>query len=167
MTSAAAPSAAAPVSAPADALTMVLSDPATPRWLRELSRFLSIKSQFVLYGNIRDRVPFPIGDSLYDMRTVHETVVDLLALRGCDHFISVDPVNGVTILVPSDADPDEHVRRSARWLNSVGADIDVVFEPEPMTGRWRAKATFARAVQFAERLVHDREKQLRDHFSTT
>jgi hypothetical protein len=137
-------------------LAALLRDPATPRWVRELSRFLSIKSQFLLYGNIRDRVPFPVGGDVYDMRSVHETVVDVLSMRGYEHFASVDPVNGLTILAPSEVDPDQHVKASASWLNGVAGD-DLSFEQEHMTGRWRAKATFARAVQFSERLVHSRE----------
>jgi len=36
---------------------------ATPRWAKDLLRFLPVKAQFVLSGNIRDYYPFPRGDA--------------------------------------------------------------------------------------------------------
>jgi hypothetical protein len=138
-------------------LDSLLADPATPRWLRELHRFLPIKSQFVLYGNIRDRVPFPLGRDRYDMRTVSESVVDTLALRGYSAFLAADPVNGLTILSPSDADPEAHVKASRELFERIGEDLDVAFARDRHNGRTQAKATFGRSVQFAERLIHNQD----------
>jgi hypothetical protein len=36
---------------------------ASPRWAKDLLRFLPVKSQFILSGNIRDYYPFPRGES--------------------------------------------------------------------------------------------------------
>ena len=33
----------------------------TPRWAKDLLRFLPVKAQFILSGNIRDYYPFPGG----------------------------------------------------------------------------------------------------------
>ena len=36
------------------------TDTATPRWIKDALRFLPLKSQFILAGNIRDRYQFPV-----------------------------------------------------------------------------------------------------------
>ena len=33
------------------------------KWLREIERYLPVKNLFLLYGNIYDKLPFPIQNS--------------------------------------------------------------------------------------------------------
>jgi hypothetical protein len=80
----------------------------TPRWLRDLQRFLPLKSQFVLTGNIRDLqlieaspgqvVPVPFATAL---------ATQLIA-NGYRHLVAYEPTSGFRIApslsAPSDGD---------------------------------------------------------------
>jgi len=138
-------------------LARILGDDVTPRWLRELHSYLAVKSQFVLYGNVRDRVAIPVNPNAYDLRTVTEAIVDTLALRGYQHFCTVDPVHGVTALTPTDvADEEAHLRATILWAEGLGRGLVHEFTREESSGRTRAMAPFPAAVEFAERVAHDR-----------
>ena len=138
-------------------LARILGDDVTPRWLRELHSYLAVKSQFVLYGNVRDRVAIPVDANAYDLRTVTEAIVDTLALRGYQHFFTVDPVHGVTALTPTDvADEEGHLRATILWAEGLGRGLIHEFSREEISGRTRAMAPFPAAVEFAERVAHDR-----------
>ena len=143
---------------PADPLVLMLADPATPRWLRELDQFLPVKSHFVLYGNIRDRYPVALGDGQYYMCTVQEMVVDFLALKGFRHFFAVNPLERISILTPSDADPRQAAAHTAEWVdkNGLAGPTGVRFEADPKGRAWRAAASFPVAVEFTEALAHNR-----------
>lgn len=65
----------------------LLSDAGTPRWLKELDRFLPIKSHFVLHGNIRDHHPFALGEGRYDICSTQDLLVDFLTLKGFEFFL--------------------------------------------------------------------------------
>ncbi len=138
-------------------LARILGDDVTPRWLRELHSYLAVKSQFVLYGNVRDRVAIPVDANAYDLRTVTEAIVDTLALRGYQHFCTVDPVHGVTALTPTNvADEEAHLRATILWAEGLGRGLVHEFIREERSGRTRAMAPFPAAVEFAERVAHDR-----------
>ena len=152
------PEAATPAIADGTArLARILGDDVTPRWLRELHSYLAVKSQFVLYGNVRDRVAIPVGAETYDLRSVTEAIVDTLALRGYEHVCTVDPVHGVTLLAPTDvADEEAHLRSTILWAEGLGRGLINEFSHEESSGRTRAIAPFPSAVEFAERVAHDR-----------
>ncbi len=135
----------------------LLSDPATPRWLKELDRFLPIKSHFVLHGNIRDRHPFALGGGQYDMCSTQELLVDFLALRGFEYFFTVNPVQGVTVLMPSDQERKKYGERTNAWVQKTGLDKLVQFEPDAKGNLWRAAASFPLAVEFAEAAAHNKD----------
>jgi len=135
----------------------LLRDPATPRWLRELDRFLPIKSHFVLHGNIRDRHPFALGLNDYDMCTTQDMLVDYLAMVGFRHFFAVSPIHGLSILAPGEADPKKHVEETLQWMTRTGLGKELKFESDSKGSQWRAPASFALSVEFAESLVHNRD----------
>ncbi len=138
-------------------LARILGDDITPRWLRELHSYLAVKSQFVLYGNVRDRVAIPVNGNAYDLRTVTEAIVDTLALRGYQYFCTVDPVHGVTALTPTNvADEEAHLRATILWAEGLGRGLVHEFTREESSGRTRAMAPLPAAVEFAERVAHDR-----------
>ena len=88
-------------------LQPLLDDRASPRWLREVYTFLSVKSQFVLWGNIRDKFAYPRQPGQYDLLTLHEYLTDALRAMGYQATLLVDPIHGITLLdptPPSDAD---------------------------------------------------------------
>jgi len=149
-------------------LEALLHDPATPRWLKELNQFLPIKSQFLLYGNIRDEHPFlvraaPAGSgeqSSYAICSTHQLIVDYLSLKGFRHFFAVNPLHGISILTPSTVD-DEEAEKTVAWLNkSVSLKKRVVgelsFQKTPRGDQWMAQTTsFGESVDFAETIVHN------------
>jgi AAA domain (Cdc48 subfamily)/C-terminal, D2-small domain, of ClpB protein len=139
-------------------LARILADDATPRWLRELHSYLAVKSQFVLHGNVRDRVAIPVGQGAYDLRTVTESVVDTFSLVGYQHFCAVDPVHGITALVPTGAiDEESHLHATLSWARNLGRGLIQEFNLEQGSRRMRAAVRFPGAVEFAERVAHDRE----------
>ena len=72
-------------------------DDLRPRWVRDLTRFLPLKSQFVLTGNVRDLQVRAIGG-----RATAAPLADVLAGALCDagyaDVVRYDPVNGFTSL---------------------------------------------------------------------
>jgi hypothetical protein len=69
----------------------------TPKWSREITRFLSVKPQFVLWGNIHDHYPFEIADGL--------TLVNLpnylryyLQREGYSFSVSYEPALGFVLM---------------------------------------------------------------------
>lgn len=70
-----------------------------PRWAREISRFLGIKSQFVLWGNIYDVFPFPLADGTHAMYPLPQYIMKILTEReGYDRIIQYDRTDGFEVL---------------------------------------------------------------------
>ena len=141
-------------------LKALLEDEATPRWLLEVDRFLPIKSVFVLSGNIRDRQPFPIGDGQYELTGSQDLLVDFLALHGFRYFFTINPVQGITIIAPSDADPKARCAATVKWLEAIEPDASLRPHFQSLAGGrvWRAAdISFQYAVEFTERLLYNRQ----------
>ena len=77
-----------------------MSDPVTPRWARDLFRFLPVKSQFILSNNVRDRYPFPIEPGKYVPVPLTQYLAEALKLRGYRRFISFNMIDGFRPVVP-------------------------------------------------------------------
>jgi ATP-dependent Clp protease ATP-binding subunit ClpB len=76
----------------------------TPRWLADLQRLLTIRSQFIVSGHIRDTflAPLPSGPALSPLvRTVWET----LRLHDYQFLLLYDPADGLRVY------PDEPLQR--------------------------------------------------------
>lgn len=80
------------------------ADPSTiqelelPRWSRDLLRFLPLKSQFLLSGNIRDRYPWKGHvDGRARPLPLLGYLGTLLRTAGISHLLAFDPVNGFSI----------------------------------------------------------------------
>lgn len=72
------------------------------KWSREILRFLSVKSQFVLHGNVYDIYPFPLNingeEKVVTFRLV-EFVTNLLKQEeGYSLFLSYDPLYGFRVV---------------------------------------------------------------------
>src|SRR5258708_837303 len=89
-------------------LKTLLDDRASPRWLREVHTFLSVKSQFVLWGNIRDKFAYPRQAGQYDLLTIHEYLADALRAMGFQATLLVDPIHGITLLDPTPFGNDDN-----------------------------------------------------------
>ncbi|MBM4245254.1 MAG: ATP-dependent Clp protease ATP-binding subunit [Deltaproteobacteria bacterium] len=71
-----------------------------PRWLRDLVRFLPLKSQFVLSGNIRDLqlAEFPAGSGQAVPLPLVECLCEELRAFGYTSVIAYDPLTGFRVL---------------------------------------------------------------------
>lgn len=72
-----------------------------PRWVRDLTRFLPLKSQFVLTGNIRD-----LQIRILNGRSMAAPLADVLTAAltdaGYAQVVRYDPLNGFTLMPRSD-----------------------------------------------------------------
>lgn len=71
------------------------TDP-TPRWLRDLRRFLPLKSQFVLTGNIRDLQVQAVGESTTAV-PLKAALAATLREAGYNQIIEYEPLSGFSV----------------------------------------------------------------------
>lgn len=76
-----------------------------PRWIRDLLRFLPLKSQFVLSGNIRDLQACEVTPGIITAQTFNQTLCDSLLKAGYVQVLSWDPVAGFRALGRPGSDP--------------------------------------------------------------
>ncbi len=78
----------------------------SPRWLRDLRRFLPLKSQFVLSGNVRDLQIYATGEAVTAVSL--ETVLGAtLARAGFVSVLAYEPVAGFRVLDRPDGSPSD------------------------------------------------------------
>jgi len=95
-----APAAKGASSIPGSTEEQFLKDPATPRWIKDVFRFLSVKSQFVLSGNIRDIYPFPRSPGKYVPLPLVQYMAEALKLKGYEFFVSFRSTDGFSVVMP-------------------------------------------------------------------
>jgi energy-coupling factor transporter ATP-binding protein EcfA2 len=83
--------------------------PTRPRWIRDLLRFLPLRSQFVLSGNVRDHYPVEVAPGMVAPFPLVQCLVTELRGVGVAHFISFDPAQG--FVVPTIAGMDRAAER--------------------------------------------------------
>ncbi len=91
-----------------------IDDP-RPRWVRDLTRFLPLKSQFVLTGNVRDLQMRTVGD-LVTTASLGDVLSAVLSEAGYTDVVRFDPLNGFEALPRPDGragDPDGLLGRLA------------------------------------------------------
>ncbi|HYO64048.1 MAG TPA: AAA family ATPase [Pyrinomonadaceae bacterium] len=77
-----------------------------PRWLRDLLRFLPLKSQFVLSGNVKDLQTQEVSPGVVAAAPLlHVLAAELLA-AGFARVLAYDPVAGFRVLGQSGAEPE-------------------------------------------------------------
>ncbi len=69
-----------------------------PRWLRDLLRFLPLKSQFVLSGNIRDLQACEVVPGTVTAQSFNQTLCDALLDAGYAQVLAWDPLAGFRVL---------------------------------------------------------------------
>jgi hypothetical protein len=74
-----------------------------PRWLRDLLRFLSLKSQFVLSGNIQDLQVQEIASGTLAAVPLQTSLAMELYQRGYEHVVAFDVVRGIRVLTRNGA----------------------------------------------------------------
>lgn len=73
-----------------------------PRWQRDFERFLPLKSQFVLSGNVRDLQVAEVSPGVLTTRPLVNCISDSLRARGCEHVILFEPVVGFSVCTDAD-----------------------------------------------------------------
>lgn len=68
-----------------------------PRWLRDLTRFLPLKSQFMLTGNVRDLQIRTVGGRP-TAAPMADVLADAFADAGYEAVVRYDPVSGFSVL---------------------------------------------------------------------
>lgn len=68
-----------------------------PRWAQELPRYLGVKPQYVLWGNIHDIYPIQISNNLTTL-TLEPYLKELLKAEGYDFVLRYEPLFGFSIL---------------------------------------------------------------------
>lgn len=72
-----------------------------PRWLRDVTRFLSLRSQFVLSGNVRDLQIHEVAAGQITAVPLVTVLADQLRSRGYERIVTFDPVSGFRALPPT------------------------------------------------------------------
>ncbi len=68
-----------------------------PKWAREIERFISIKPQFLLWGNIYDVYPIELDDRITTMKLT-DYLSNILIANSYDLVVEYQPLIGFTIL---------------------------------------------------------------------
>jgi ATP-dependent Clp protease ATP-binding subunit ClpA len=136
-----------------------LADAATPRWARDVFRFLPVKSQFVLSGNVRDRYPYPVEPGKFLPMSLTQYLTEALRLVGYERFLSFNKVEGFSVIVPR-GENEHEVREyfkskfkmtfdaAGRYERSLGESIKIL--EQVVAAREQFLAVFA---DFASRYV--------------
>jgi hypothetical protein len=136
----------------------------SPRWLRDLLRFLPLKSQFVLSGNVHDLQAYEVQPGTFGTISLQAAIARELYAAGYSDVLSLDCVRGARLVTKTGAlqpanelltrlgcEPDANTRVD---LISLGMILDrVVFADGPPV---------ALLVDFAARLVIRSDSLSRD-----
>ncbi|WP_416057625.1 AAA family ATPase [Stenotrophomonas maltophilia] len=79
----------------------------SPRWHRDLLRFLPLKSQFVLSGNVRDLQAGELQPGLVTAQGFNHHLCTTLLDEGFSHVLGWDPLAGFRVLSRAGAEPTD------------------------------------------------------------
>ena len=91
-----------------------------PRWLRDLVRFLPLKSQFVLSGNVGDLQVSEISPGVLTPQTFNVNLRDALLEAGFSQVIGWDPLTGFRVLGRPGSDDAGDVEAGDALLHELG-----------------------------------------------
>jgi MoxR-like ATPase len=87
-----------------------------PRWLRDLLRFLPLKSQFVLSGNVRDFQLAELTPGNVAHMSLNQALASELYQVGYRHVLGYDPVAGFNVIVKAGETP----QTASQFLSELG-----------------------------------------------
>lgn len=125
--------------------------------MRDLLRFLPLKSQFVLSGNIRDLQPCEVAPDVITAQTLPATLCDCLQGVGYAHVIIWNPMSGFSVAATKSAS-SEAAEETLRSLGLTPVDgaaaggIDILAATLERVVSW-AGDPMALIVDFASRLT--------------
>jgi len=132
------------------------TDSPKPRWLRDLTRFLPLKSQFLLTGNVRDLQVHDVGGTLTSGR-LDTVIATEMRAAGYADIVVFSPLSGFSVIEAADGDASDSdtVLRSLGLTPSQGrasGGVDVLSSTLERVVQ-REGAPIALIVDFASRLV--------------
>jgi energy-coupling factor transporter ATP-binding protein EcfA2 len=125
-----------------------LESETTPRWIKDLFRFLPVKSQFVLSGNIRDKFPFPSQQGQIIPVELKPMVASAMSLRGYEYFLSYNSLEGFEPVVGLGG----NIQNARDFFANT---FSIKFEDNG-----RSKASFEKAIEMIERIARHKENFL-------
>lgn len=130
-----------------------------PRWLRDFLRFLPLKSQFVLSGNVRDFQLVEMGNGSLVSQPLVATLCHELRKAGYPRTLYYDPVAGFRALsLPGEAPDPELLPRLGLTPGEAGnapAGLDGFSETlQRLVGQPASEPPTALVADFASRLVN-------------
>lgn len=137
--------------------TVTSEGAAKPRWLRDFRRFLPLKSQFVLTGNVRDLQIRSVGE-IATAAPLEEVLAAEMADAGYADVLWYDPLIGIRVLDrPSGPSPDADSLRSQLGLpasadGAVPAGVDLLSNVLERVANWQG-APICLICDFASRLA--------------
>lgn len=128
-----------------------------PRWLRDLLRFLPLKSQFVLSGNVRDLQASEVAPGIVTALPLDACLRDALRDAGFGHVLMWNPLTGFSVLDRPGEDPSAgqallHELELTPTGSSVPAEVDVLAATVQRLVH-HGGAPVALVIDFASRLV--------------
>lgn len=104
---------------------------AYPKWLQEVDRYLPVKKLFLLYGNIYDRVPYPLGmdasgkNQGYEYPSLNDGLKAEFFKRGYTSIGFYDIVDGLTVIRKDNGVEQKHnvQKRLDEALDVIRADL--------------------------------------------
>jgi hypothetical protein len=132
-------------SQPGKSATEMARDPSLPRWILDLYRFLPLKSQFVFFGNIRDRFPLR-AERGFLPQPLTRYLAHLLARRGYQKFLAFNPIDGFTPVTLREEDAESDFKF---WRDALGVPLDPAKKPSLQ----KALETIQGIVDYREQFV--------------
>ncbi len=130
-----------------------------PRWLRDLLRFLPLKSQFLLSGNIRDLQLSELLAGKIAPVSLSSAVASELRAYGYGQIVTYDPITGFRVaqsLGETSATNSELLQQLGLTVGPDGscpAGLELFGEVLPRIVNWNAGAPLALIADFASRLI--------------
>ncbi|MCT6518297.1 MULTISPECIES: AAA family ATPase [Enterobacterales] len=90
-----------------------------PRWLRDLLRFIPLKSQFVLFGNVRDLQASEVAPNIITPLPFNQTLYNSLYEVGYIHIITYTPLTGFQWI----ANPTLSLQDGAMLMQQLGLTV--------------------------------------------
>jgi ATP-dependent Clp protease ATP-binding subunit ClpA len=138
---------------------MAIEDAARrPRWLKDLIRFLPLKSQFLLTGNVRDLQLTSVGSDGYAAVPLLTLLADELRAAGYANVVFYDPAGGFRLANGTDARVLEALGAGAGTDGRAPAGTEAFAETLRRVGaRGAADPPIALIADFASQMINRSE----------
>jgi energy-coupling factor transporter ATP-binding protein EcfA2 len=143
-----------------------------PRWLRDIIRYVPLKSQFLLYGNVHDLYATPAGNGKALILPLIPYIAAALHPIGIMHALSYDPVRHFTLPPVPGTDPAASQQLLSRFGVSPSAAATASSQAQPpdlvtvLTQLAACPEAVATFVTFSSRLLMRPDHLTEDEHTT-